>query len=205
MKIERRLAVTAQMQAKSLCRQWAKAYGVNDHGITFFFKDKAQTECQLENQKIEGALEQSRINRIYSYSEQIGLAKTSYYINNTGIEKPIYLTNGSEQPQWLQIGDHRFCGLMTSDVALLETPQSIVVRVLSTGQEFSYFRIEKNADEEIFRATSRKFKDAKYLGRGKNLAFFNVNRDGSRQSSAPLQMSYLDQVRGQRYCRPLSW
>ncbi len=203
MNVEGRLALTARLKAKSLCRQWAKNFAIDDKDITFFFKEQAQ--CQSENQKVDRELEQRRINRIYAYSQKNGLAKTSYYINNTEIEKPIYLTDGSEQAQWLQVGDRRFCGLINSDVAFLETPQSMVVRILSIGQEFTYFRIAKNADEEIFRASSRKFQNAQYLGRAKGFTFFNIGRDGNRQSLPSSNLSYLDQARGQRYCRPLTW
>lgn len=197
MSVDRRLAVTARFKAKSLCREWAQSFGIDDKGVTSFFKGKIQGQCQQENQKIDREFEQRRINRIYSYGQ------TSFYINNTGIEKPILLPDGSEQVQWLQIGERRMCGLIEGDVAFFETPQSVVVRVLSSGQEYSYLRISKNTEEEIFRASSRPFKNSQYLGRTKSLTFFNINRDGARQSEFSLNINFLDQHRGQRYCRPL--
>ena len=181
MSVDRHLALTAYLKAKSQCREWAKSFDLGE-GITFFSKEKSRPKCQEENQKIDSELEQRRINRIYSYSQQSGVLKTNFYINNTGIEKALYLADGSEQAQWIQIGNRRFCGLIKTDLAFLETPQSMIVRVLSSGQEFSYLRVSRNAGEEIFRATSRKFKTAQYLERSKSLTFFNINRQGNRQS-----------------------
>ncbi|MBI2520850.1 MAG: hypothetical protein HYV97_10550 [Bdellovibrio sp.] len=197
--IDRRLAITALFKARSICRTWAQSFDIDDKDVTFFLKGKSQSQCQEANHKIDRDFEQRRINRIYSYPN------TNYYINNTGIEKPIYLADGNEQPQWIQLGNRRFCGLINADMALLETPQSIIVRILSSEQELSYLRISKDSQGEIFRATSRKFKNAQFIHRNQGLTFFNYNREGIRQSEISFNLSYRDKVRGERFCRPLTW
>ena len=67
---------------------------------------------------------------------------TLLYVDNRGEEKPIALADGSEQPQWITVGDATYCGFPGADIAFSEVFEGdtsfLTVRQVSSAREAVY-------------------------------------------------------------------
>lgn len=207
----------AEKKAKAICQKWASYYELGANFETVFYAKDELDECHQVSVAILRDLVKKQINEVARVAKEsnptgTGISFTQLFVDNAGKETPIYLADGREQPQWIQKGDMKVCGLLNQGWAVLETRNKtgdknrMTLLQLSTGKSFEYLFHRMDGYRDIFIATSDEG-PANFLSRsvyqmGQNhVILYNLNPKGDIEEVFSMNMFYVTNS-GQKICQP---
>jgi hypothetical protein len=196
----------AYPKARDACKAWGEAYKIPNAEVVFWNKNYREN-CLKESQSIEDDFMRRTINEVIAVFEAgdphgTGLERTRYYINNTGIEEPLFLGSGKEQPQWVAVGRKRYCGFVQKDAVFLRAGGRFLVKQLSTGKEFQYRKTLSIDGKEVFMPfRGQGLHGAKKFYHDVSIVFFDNFLNGHFTDVIEYPVYYVEK-RKERVCRP---